>query len=842
MILRRFFPYPILMFSLLISLLCFSCATRYPNAYLDTSMYRIEQDRKSIEEEEGLSFPLSEKQYLEEDINGHLPETIYIKTRTQTFNTNYNFILVDGRIYYKSKDEETKPTNWALLTKTGLPHRRFSLNFHHASRIVEISADADELMALSDEGVFYRIKLGYSLRQRKERWYDVQGWPYQSQLKINPLVVGNRAWSIGIRNDQVLWYEDIYHNQHHYGTMGINTIYVLGKEGQEIRFADTGLPSDFSHNLLGPERGSFIAESISASASTMFLINAAGEMYTRLADFDTIGSDPMFYKYTYEKQDFGIAGSDYRSNFTPWALPSEPWQRQPPINLSEGARLSRRITILQTGRGNEARELRVAGSNAAGENGYYYKMLTDQTWSFRKAPLFLSEEDFLDDQLVRKGSAPRGIRQEHAFEGRLWTNNLPDSEYTFSIPDFSIQEGSCHLIILRGEESFTLVLHPVEMWTYLKRYNPGRDGTAKLFFITTEVSTDYEALSPEFSAMIRDYIAPESLQLFAYVAEATSDYVLIKPKTSRNQHSYLFLTKSGEEKPYNPEIIRTGAEGDDTLISRYMSEELVLKDPHRVDIRRRSEVEKKLAENIEYRKTLDKALRLFRGYARSSDLSRLAYSAFDGLSFITFMQHIDFPKIKTLTMFGEPIMENNHNLYTAMAENKDWLYGNIIELLDLRIAAYRDLLEDFDDNNYTAAVSPHYAEDYIGYFHKLGIPSSTRGSLFLSDGTTAQGKIFPISPLFPGFLIVNDDTSDLILVELIKPGQAISHLLQDEQREKVLKTKVRFYLMHASDGAETALSSLQGASGWIEWDDSHLTVVQRISLLKAKRVFIAFTH
>lgn len=64
---------------------------------------------------------------------------------------------------------------------------------------------------------------------------------------------------------------------------------------------------------------------------------------------------------------------------------------------------------------------------------------------------------------------------------------------------------------------------------------------SEAFFITTEVpKTDYETLSPEFSSMIRDYIAPESLQLFAYVAEATSDYVLIKPKTSHNQRSYLF--------------------------------------------------------------------------------------------------------------------------------------------------------------------------------------------------------------------------------------------------------------------------------------------------------------
>jgi hypothetical protein len=76
-----------------------------------------------------------------EDINGFFPEAVYIKTRTQTFNTYHYYILNDGLIWYKNINAGEEPAGWTLFDKTGLPER-----------IAEISADADELVALSDEG------------------------------------------------------------------------------------------------------------------------------------------------------------------------------------------------------------------------------------------------------------------------------------------------------------------------------------------------------------------------------------------------------------------------------------------------------------------------------------------------------------------------------------------------------------------------------------------------------------------------------------------------------------------------------------------------------------------
>src|SRR5512133_3245560 len=273
-----------------------------------------------------------------ESVNGRLPEAVFIKTATQTLCRGYQFDLVDGRIYYKRAGATAREV-WLPLTGTGLPHGA-ARGFRNARRVVSIAADADELYAVSDEGVVYLMFVERARKQKPFEWIDRHGWPDVSPLLLNDLVVPHRAWSVGTRDAGVLWYEDPAGNQHHYGTMGIATLYFLSADGQEIRFADTGLPSDFSRSLLGPERGAFVSVGLSASASTVFVIGDAGEMYTRLADFDTLGSDPMFFKYTYERKRSDRPGTDYGTNFTPWALPAEPWRKQPPIPLSGAGALS----------------------------------------------------------------------------------------------------------------------------------------------------------------------------------------------------------------------------------------------------------------------------------------------------------------------------------------------------------------------------------------------------------------------------------------------------------------------------------------------------------------------
>jgi hypothetical protein len=261
--------------------------------------------------------------YSGENINGDFPATVYIKTRTQTFNTYHYYLVNDGLIWYKSIDGTKEPKEWTLFKKTGLPHRAVKPSFITTGAISEISADADELVALSEDGGFYRIFFDNTILDPADTWLDRQGWPKEEPLRLDERTAKNRAWALGKRNHHVLYYEDPFGNQHHNGTMEIATTYMLLEDGQEICYADTGLPSDFSRNYVGPERGTFKAVSLSASASTIFLINAAGEMYTRIADFDISGGDPMFFKYTYIPYGSDLFGTEYFSNLTEWGLPPE---------------------------------------------------------------------------------------------------------------------------------------------------------------------------------------------------------------------------------------------------------------------------------------------------------------------------------------------------------------------------------------------------------------------------------------------------------------------------------------------------------------------------------------
>jgi hypothetical protein len=120
---------------------------------------------------------------------------------------------------------------------------------------VEISADADELVALSVEGAFYRYCFDKTIAHKSNVWLDRQGWPKEEQLYLDGRTAKNIAWATGKRNMQVLYYEDAFGNQHHNGTQEIVTTYMLLEDGQEIAYADTGLPADFSRNFTGPERG-----------------------------------------------------------------------------------------------------------------------------------------------------------------------------------------------------------------------------------------------------------------------------------------------------------------------------------------------------------------------------------------------------------------------------------------------------------------------------------------------------------------------------------------------------------------------------------------------------------
>ena len=534
-----------------------------------------------------------------QDINGFLPEQVYIRTRTQSYCTYGEFALVDGRIYFKEKGE----SQWKLFKQTGLPHPDPSSTdkFTPPARIEEICADGDSFYAWDGEGTQYYIYLAKDGKRKDRSWLRKFGFPKNTYLSMNDLVKNYRGWSMGARRIEVLWHEDRYGNPHHYGTMGLETVYFLTSDGQHIRFADSGLPQDLSRSVEVPLNGAFIAQNISVSADSIFLIGSRGSMYTRLIDFDTMGCDPMFFQYTYDKVEQKYSGSEYLSNYSPWALPAEDWMEQPKIPLYGQARLTKMISIAQNGHGNAARELRVAGRDQNGNTGFYHKQIFDDEWSFTKANLILDESLFLDPSQEEIGKS-----DNIEYSGPLIKNGKPLEGFRCFLSGASLcSEDECSLNIAYKGERWKCRLFAVEKWTYMQRYDPGRDESLRDYFITPEFDQkEFDSYSPEFSSILKKLFGERNHKLFVFSAKASLEYFQITINGSegasflskispleQQQDTYvIFLTKRGIFQR-NTITLRTATLFPRKNWEKYFQPELTLQNGKSYSIKERTQVQ-----------------------------------------------------------------------------------------------------------------------------------------------------------------------------------------------------------------------------------------------------------
>jgi hypothetical protein len=738
-----------------------------------------------------LAIPLEADKYLreplEEDINGIFPDAVYIKTRTQTFNSYHYYIIRNGLIWYKSIDSAKEPRDWILFKKTGLPHNMWRLGFAKPKTIVNISADADELVALSEDGRFYRFCFDRIIGRKTNVWIDRQGWPIEEQLFLDGRTVNNTAWALGKRNAHVLYYEDPFGNQHHNGTMEIATTYMLLADRQEICYADTGLPSDFSRNYLGPERGTFRAIALSASASTMFVMNDAGEMYTRIADFDIIGCDPMFFKYSYIPYKSNLPGTNYFSNLTEWGLPPEDWRPQNNIPLEGKAAISRFITILQNGRGNGARELRVAGINGEGNTGYWTKAIFDDQWEFVRVSLHFPPGSLLDNN-GKKGE--RAQSMDTRLYGYRWSGDERDLECVYEIPNFNILEGSCEFKITRGNETCVLTLHPVEIWTYQKRdYVPGRTRMPKLFFVTLDIGAHaFNGLSEEFKAYLDKQYGKNDKVLFQYLLGARTNYIVLWDKNDRD--SILVLT-DGSVSDYFPDI-------QELWYTEYTNEMQVFSSPELIidgdlaaagvqyeDLRRKIDLNEQMRDELKIKVTaLKKAKMLAFGVSAG-------YLPLDGVLRFSLLQFVDVPKIRTMMAFGREIVLANAAYINTVSDMQIWIYDKTIDRLNIRIIMLKELAKNLARGK-PAVLPTWYSENIAAYWNIAGLPAKISG-VFLDMRLFPWGSPVTISfasqegsmDLFGWYLNIEDFPFGTLFVD---PKESIHTILARRGKSPVERT------------------------------------------------------
>lgn len=692
-----------------------------------------------------------------------LPARIIIKTPTQTFNRYYYFAIHEGRIWHKPNTETTGKTEpWTLFLKTGLPHNRDVKNYPAPRSVQAIHADADEIVALSDTGRFYWLRLEKGASWDGRVWNHTWGWPDMEPLHLDGPAANARAWAIGRRNRDVLWHEDIDGNPHHYGTMGITTLYALNADGTEIRFTDSGLPADFSHTLTLPERGRFIAEALSASASTLFVIDAAGRMFTRLVDFDTIGSDPMFFKYSYRREKRNDRGSDWDSNFTNWSLPAESWHEQPAIPLNSRAAITREITILQNGHGNAARELRVAGRDASGRAGYWHKQIPEPVWQFTPDDRNIATASFL-----KPGATPpqRADNGDISYTGRMHngTDYLPG--ISIELLDFNLAESPALLRITEGSVQFDAILHTVEAWTYLKRNDPGRDGTAKVFLGTIDLP---RAVTPVMQkSRAHRLLRRHRLKTFRFILEATTEHVHLQLRSRR--YGTLRMALAAHDAPLqNTLAIRSYALARNGFDAIAADESLRIPPLETTGAGDIPLLKKKIEANREAIARMNRMITEMKDDARRIKRSSAAYSAFYALTHLTGLFLVDRPKIWTATRHFGALMKGNRDstayLYFAGKRSHEQAIGRIHS----RVTACTNRIDALEGRS----SHPYFFSEHVtDYFTRLNIREGTL-TVSLPVAATGQCTITPEEENGGSFMIAlgTEENEECVLLRITLPA------------------------------------------------------------------------
>ena len=469
-----------------------------------------------------------------------LPENVYLKNSQQGISYEYYYGLKDGKIWIKPNESAVHiKGEWKLFNGTGVPSGKDVPSFKQDDKIVEFATDGTMIVAVSNSGRFY---LWQPTLEENTTWEEEIGAPFSDALYLPE----NKAWSFGFSamrapwkrltpmHDIVTYWEDIDGNKTQFGLTA--TIYVVAPDGQKIYFTDTGLPATFNRAFTSPERGAFIIENMSAAASTIFVINETGKMYTRMIDAEIEGGGPAL-KFTYKRGKRTKNDEIVPIMEAMRSLPLPDWREQEPIrealdNRMKQATITKNITILQTGEGNAARELRVQGRNNAGQYGYYFKKIFDTSWNFK-----ITNEHFRDEIIIKNylKEAPQGRKLDKTYAGRLEQIFAPPLQV--ELVDFYYFSSPATLRVHVKDKQFDMKFHTVDQWGMNAQEkghpelvgNPA--GEPKLLQGTLEIP---EALlnsnDPDIKETIDRYFLRFNLAAFAFQVVADDEKVFIQSK------------------------------------------------------------------------------------------------------------------------------------------------------------------------------------------------------------------------------------------------------------------------------------------------------------------------
>ncbi len=452
-----------------------------------------------------------------------LPDRYSVPTGTRSLTPRYLVAVHDGHVWLKKNPDDTRPRDprnprhltplgdqataeWKLLDGSGLAKVD-----GQEEALTQVSVDDERLLAVAAGGDLLRYEDGV--------WARKWGLPIPVEGFLKPVQLPADAtqWTLSMRLGEVEYYEDRRGNQFNWGAAGCTTVFALRGDGSRIAQGDPWFPPDLSREMCGPHRGTFKAVGLASSASVTMVIDAAGEVQTRFYDYDANGGTPFFI-YRYE--DFPqqpLPGTDPASELQIRALPEEDWVAQPRIPALGATRLTKRIAVLQVGKGNFARELRVLALGPGGEAGYFTKGLRDSAWRFVATGEALDPADFIENDPARSQRAPS---RDRFYTGGIAVRGKAAKDVAYvTVPDFNLHCQPTHMrLVLPSGHAVELTISLIDSWTFFENQDPEDTPDAfKTLKGTVELSPETQA-SPydDVRAVAERYFGGRHLRPFSY--------------------------------------------------------------------------------------------------------------------------------------------------------------------------------------------------------------------------------------------------------------------------------------------------------------------------------------
>ena len=428
--------------------------------------------------------------------------------------------IVDGKLW-RQRDEEDA----ASLFGNGQPPD------HQRPLVAVIADEANHFITVTDDGLMQH--------HDDNAWDTLWGLPplrsrrttLALPVALTSLRPGRIAYSQ--RHENVGYYEDTVGSQFNWGIAGCTSVYVLSEDGRQLLFADPWIPADFSREVMLPivDGEMVLGTSIAASASTLFLMAPDGGLYVRFDDYDHNGGTP-FYKYRYHlNAPHGLAGSDPASELQVRALPGFGWEAIEAIPLEGAARLSRRIAVVQTGEGNDARLLQVVGDDVDGHRGVYERKLLNDSWHFRAADVGaqigahfnVDDSEWLSPRAVATVPRPR-----LSYAG--FVEGMGDHAFIAArTDDFWFHDGRFTLTLMVGDDDVEIVVDVVDAWTLFQNENAATEVDGVKSLKATLHLKDPEKI-PARARQVVERLLGEKLDIpFAAAIVASQDTMMLAP-------------------------------------------------------------------------------------------------------------------------------------------------------------------------------------------------------------------------------------------------------------------------------------------------------------------------